>query len=510
MGARATYNFFTVKGVAEAGQNAAVEELKARLSKPGSKLLLHLHGGLVDRKSGVEGADRLAGSGAKSFQLKPEWTQVYIIWQTGGLEEIKRRWMELAQDDQLYQALARKLIKFLAERLRIPGPGSRSVADAAPMDDEEILRRLRGEGDRREPFRELDEKLASGDPASRAAMAPGKSDGELLIEFNTFLLADPLFQGAVRDLNAAVVTDVAARTAAAPGSVERGEAILDRLDDSFNEEFGVPVAGAAPRAVPRGPVSVGAFLATRALKAAYRCIKRFRSHRDHGLHATVVEEICREFYGDKIGEKIWGWMVDDARLHFAEGGFGLELLPILAEHPPSRMVVTAHSAGSIWASRMLLAMKAASVSLQVDLCLLAPAVRENLFATTVAEAGHLVRRCHMFTMDDTLERRDAVLGHDKGYIYPSSLLYLVSGLFEAMDGEVYPDAPILGMQRFTGVNWLDKSEAADSAAISAFFTQSDKAIHYSPGSGLTDADTHGGFDDNELTLRNLGTEFFLK
>lgn len=66
------------------------------------------------------------------------------------------------------------------------------------------------------------------------------------------------------------------------------------------------------------------------------------------------------------------------------------------------------------------------------------------------------------------------------------------------------------MQRFRGINWLDKSEAADAAAISAFFSQSEKAIHYSLEPKVTDADTHGGFDDNELTLKSVGREFFLK
>ena len=46
-------------------------------------------------------------------------------------------------------------------------------------------------------------------------------------------------------------------------------------------------------------------------------------------------------------------------------------------------------------------------------------------------------------MDDKLEREDAVLGHDKGYIYPSSLLYMVSGMFEELDFAVFADAPWL-------------------------------------------------------------------
>lgn len=514
MAERAFYEIFTAKGVAEAGQDTTLAELKTRLSKPDARLLLHLHGGLVDRESGLDGARRLAGAGLDGYQLDAGWTQVYVIWQTGALEEIGRRWTELARDDRLYQAVARKLIKFLAERLRLPASGGRLAAEAALLDDDEILRRLRGEGDQREPFAALEASIAAGDPASRAAMAPERSTGALLIEFNTYLQSDPLFRSAVADINAAVRTDPASRAAAAPGSAERGEAILRRLDGSFDAELAAPVTMEevveTPRAEPRGLASVGAFVAGRALKAALRCIERFRSHRDHGLHATVVEEICREFYGDKIGAKIWGWMVDDAHLHFEKGGFGLELLPTLAASPPSRMVVIAHSAGSIWASRMLLAMAEQGAASNVDLCLLAPAVRENLFAEAVAKAGATIRRCHMFTMDDALERRDAVLGHDKGYIYPSSLLYLVSGLFESDDRKAYADAPILGMQRFTGVDWLDQSEAGAASAISAFFSQPDNAIHYSPDSGLTDAAAHGEFDDNPLTLKSVREEFFEK
>ncbi len=505
------FRFFTAKGVGEAGQEASLAALKVRLGEPGAKVMVHVHGGLVDRAAGTASADRLSGTGSDSFGLTPDWTQVYIIWQTGALEEIRRRWTELAKDDRLYQALVRKLIMFLAQRLSLPLMDGRSAADTAPLGEDEILRRIRGEGDKRDPFGVLEQHLRSADPTSRAVMAPRRTTGALMVEFSKFLAADPLFRLAVADMDAAANTDTASRAAAPAGSVERGEAILARLDGSLKGEIDLLASSpddTVPRTGGRGFVSVGAFVAGRALKAAMGCIERFRGWRDHGLHATIVEEVCREFYGDWIGSTIWGWMVDDAGLHFGQGGFGATLLAMLAADPPERMVVTAHSAGSIWASRMLLAMAGADAKTPIDLCLLAPAVRANLFVEAVTRAAPLVRRCHMFTMDDALESRDAVLGHDQGYIYPRSLLYLVSGLFETKDGEAYPDAPILGMQRFVGVDWLDGAEAADAAAVSAFFAQPDKAIHYSPGSGMTDADSHGGFDDNVLTLKSVNEQVF--
>jgi hypothetical protein len=45
----------------------------------------------------------------------------------------------------------------------------------------------------------------------------------------------------------------------------------------------------------------------------------------------------------------------------------------------------------------------------------------DLFAEVLANANHLIETCHMFTMTDDLERKDAVLGPNKGYIYHSCL-----------------------------------------------------------------------------------------
>jgi hypothetical protein len=110
----------------------------------------------------------------------------------------------------------------------------------------------------------------------------------------------------------------------------------------------------------------------------------------------------------------------------------------------------------------------------------------------------------MFTMSDEYERKDAVIGHDKGYIYPSSLLYLVSGLFEELGAEAFPDAPILGMQRFVGATWLnDAKETAAGQRIAAFFGAPDHGIAYSPAPGVTTADTHSGFCSEPLTLASV-------
>ena len=69
MSADSTTIFLTRNGHADLGQEAKVEALRQRLAKPDAKLLLHLHGGLVDQPTGEGIAQRLSGTGANSWQL---------------------------------------------------------------------------------------------------------------------------------------------------------------------------------------------------------------------------------------------------------------------------------------------------------------------------------------------------------------------------------------------------------------------------------------------------------
>lgn len=282
--------------------------------------------------------------------------------------------------------------------------------------------------------------------------------------------------------------------------------MLRRMSPKIRAEIG-PVDSMEKR-LARGPVSVGIFLVKHAGSVAWRCIKRFRAQRDHGFHATIVEELCREIYVDFVGAKVWGMMVKDAADHFRKGRLGEALLLMLGRvPPPDRIILSGHSAGSIWASRMLLRMQAMQLDRQVKLLLLAPAVRQDLFAEVIKTAGARIEACHMFTMTDELERRDAVLGHDKGYIYPSSLLYCISGLFEKQGGKAYVDAPLLGMRRFADADWLEPAETSNEQTISAFFKTMPNSLVTSPTPGVCEADCHGCFDDDPTTLASAVANF---
>jgi hypothetical protein len=492
----ATYTVLTRNGVVDKGQEQMLGELAEALKKPGAKLLLHLHGGLTDETSAKATAKRLSSSDLRSWNLGDEWTQVYVVWRTGALETIQTNWTELVHDDRLYQIIQRKLLAFVARKLGVSMAAARG-AQTTVISDEDIHRRLTGKSDRK-VFDDMDSHFSADQPAGqRAGSFGGQSEADLAIEFEKELGLEADFQRAAGDIDEAINVPSRARVTSAGSDQASGSRMLERLNEGIKQELEPPplVAGQ-----PRGIVAVTSLLLNHALKIALRCFNRFKSGRDHGFHATVVEEICRELYGDLIGARVWGMMVKDAADHFGTGKFGSSLLDMLKAGAVENFVVTAHSAGSIWASHLLQHMKAVNAPGKVKLFLLAPAVRKDVFAAMLDNAGDLISRCRMITMTDYLERRDAVLGQDKSYIYPSSLLYLVSGLFEEQLDKAYIDAPLLGMQRFSSLSGLTEAENAIEKRIREFFEQPDCCIISSQTPEVSMADSHGTFDEEEFTL----------
>lgn len=506
-----TFLILTRNGVADPGQEATLAALEARLRQPGAKLLVHLHGGLVDEATGKAAAARLSSVGQNSWNLGDDWTQLYLIWRTGVFETIRANWIELAHDDRLYQVVLTKLIRFVARKIGIPVPGgSRSADEAFNLSEEEVRKRIIGLGtpaQRRDPFVDIETHFNIDAPeGTRATVMGAQTETALALEFQSELASSREFQLALADIDNAANDGLPGRAMLSPGDMEKGLKMMRRLSSEVQAEIG-PIETLSDRTA-RGPVSVGTFLLKHAGQIAWRCFKRFRSNRDHGFHATIVEELCRELYGDLVGAKIWGMMVKDAADHFTGQGFGNALLDMLGRvSQPEHFVVTGHSAGSIWASHMLLRMSSVGLERRVKLFLLAPAVRQDLFSEVLDRADTLLETCHMFTMTDGLECKDAVLGHDKGYIYPRSLLYCVSGVFEEHAAKAYADAPLLGMRRFAGAPWLTDSEKQNESLISRFFERAPNGIVLSSTEGVCEADCHGCFDNEPKTLASVAALF---
>jgi hypothetical protein len=489
---------------------AQLTALTTALQLPSPQLLLHLHGGLVKEQNGVGIGTRLSGAVPDGFGLGQDWQQVFVVWRTGAFETVQANWMELFENDRLYKTLLRKLIEFAARKVILPaGPGRAPGANAG-LTRAEIEARLRSRpgGD---PFADIAELVAGdGSAQGRASIAPQQSEFDLVDEFENELTNDDEIADATQKLSIAVVPPAGrGGMIVTPDEEAVGARMLERLSGSVQGELNAKANGPGGR----GLVSVAFAVIKHGGSIVLRVIRRMRSQRDHGFYATIVEELARELYGDLVGATIWGMMKRDAADHFADGKLGRQLIAAI---PAScRIVVTAHSAGAIWVAEMMKAIAQHRPELKIDIVLLAPAVRMDLFADAIGRGGGGVGRRRVYTMSDELERADAVLGHDKGYIYPSSLLYLVSGVFEEMGTSAYPDAPLVGMQRFVKMTeaWLTPAEASANQTVIDFFVPPADAIVYAktattaaPGM-RTQANTHGGFDAEHETLASVATFF---
>lgn len=492
----------TSDGNLDSQDRKALNELQQRLDSGQRKVLLYLHGGLVDQASAEKMATRLSGEGPTALNMPSEWEQVYVLWRTGVYETLKTNWTDIFENDELYRALFKRLVSFVSKKLGSAARATRGTKSHEMFDDEIDLRL---DMRRPRPFQSLD-ILASG--TEREGLV-SLSDAEIRDELELSLQLDPKLNEVGSNIDAYVAEKTKDHNRAAyTGQVSKGFATFGVVDSSIQNEWAAPGHTGRARALEIGGALIG--IVGHGLKIAFRVIGRFRAGRDHGVHATIVEEIAREFYGDKIGSAIWYMMVKDAADHFGKERLGAELLEMFAPYDDLKLVVVGHSAGSIWATDMLLARSAIQSLPPLDLILLAPAVRTSKFNEMLKIAGAQIGRFRVFLMRDELERADALLGAKYGFLYPSSLLYLVSGAFEHTAGQGYTDAPLLGMERFIGGarEWLTEAAEVDAlASVRSFLAAQPNRVVLSEsqvGPGLnTIAKSHGGFDDDPDTLASI-------
>ena len=424
----------------------------------------------------------------------------------------------LADNDRLYRALLNRLLGFLSGKLRLSDGSGRSAGATVGLSPAEIKARLSGTSGQPvdQPFADVDAALARGRPGGRGAAVENVPDAYIAAEFSTALQLDPEFTAAVEDIDAALNPPLpGARGVSGHGDAGAGARSLRRLDPEVQTQLQQAVPAAQGRFVLTS-IALLKELVQHGTAIALRVIGRYRNGREHGIQATIVEELARELYGDLVGATIWGMMKKDGRDHFVPGGLGSEVLSALTAVAGHRVLVAGHSAGTIWATELLRAAAETAQMPAIDLVFLAPAVRVSLFAEALSRGGRLVSRFRCFAMSDALERADPVLGPGTGVVYPSSLLYLVSGLFEETNSEAEVDAAILGMQRFfpgaEPASWItDPTERQALAAVVAFLGgQPNRAVYskVNGGPGLwTDAFSHTGFNEEQNTLASVATFF---
>lgn len=457
---------------------------QAFAASAGRPLVMHFHGGLVSgeaaRTAAKQGAPFYAQAGAHA---------IYPIWHTGAFEVLATDWKRIA-GETLFRMLVDRVAGWAHAQIQNVFGGGRSgvVSRDLPAVDEAVMRASgEGEGDFPAHFiGEVDltglagQELEPNDFELRAIESGLRQDGEFAAAWDAVLrgAGKPVEEGA---------RDLAGVPEQPPAATVADEAVLDALrEDADTRGLGL---GAAK-------LTAGIIV---------KVLGRFARGTDHGLHATVTEEVLRAVYAAKAGAAVWESIKGYTSAAFdsdsmSAGSLMVEELGKLPEG--QRVILVGHSAGAIFICELL--ERLAPTGRQVEVILLAPAARCQLFEEALAinpnvlasSGGHPAFR--MFSMSDAYETKDFLVRGVPGlgdltWFYPRSLLYLVSGLFEDV-----PDADVLGLQRsHSAATWY--SDRPQVKAVRDWFGQPRDRVSWSvTGDGTlprlrTNSTTHGGF-----------------
>lgn len=488
-------------------------------------LVIHFHGGLVSKEAGMAIARKLLVDQPVYSPSPAEggWPLFYV-WESGAWEAIRNNLTELA-DEPVFKQLLRKLVQYTLEELggqEIGGLG-RSVVPASRGSREVEVKKAfdtfwaKPSRDAI-PLRGFD-VLAAPD-AARSAGATLDEE-----EIRADLEGDLEFQRAL-----ATLPDLpaASRSAFAPaGARERRSAFAELAAAEFSKASNT-----------RGLVEI-VQVARFLFKVTKAVLARRAAGRDHGLYATCVEEAVRAFKIAGSGANEWGKALQWNRMkQDTADAFGPEedihagtaLLARLGRAIAGgmkldRITLVGHSTGAIYIAHWLArAADYLPAALKHDVVFLAPAISFDLWARTLRAHGGRIGGFRMFAMHDGAERDDQVWGNDheieggedwRRYVYPSSLLYLVSGILESRrdaSGEWHDEAdvPLVGMQRYftlagvygEGNGFGDVDEVRDWLAAQPQAAVWSVASGQAPGHNCTSID-HGAFDDDPATLDSL-------
>jgi len=442
-------------------------------------IVVHFHGGLVSRELAEAGAERLMTCYTEGGAYP-----IFFFWRSDLLTILSRDLDKIATEP-IFRRLVKRLVQLALSKLK-DYVGARSagplmlVSEEDLPDDPELLEQFA-------TAREPDGAIAEGVELTSKQI----EQAELELETDEIIQKESI---AIAEWVAPAVEhpDLADRA----GSY-RVEPRPTLMSQNVRDEL-------AQAETARGARGVSMFLLVKhGLIILKRVIERFARARDHGIYATVVEEILRELYLDSVGTSVWTLMKNDTHQAFGEdaevfGGtaFGAELRKWW--RPGRRITLVGHSTGAIYIGNLLEHIDPLfDPEMKFDVIFLAPACSFEFLAARLEVFRRRVHHIRVFGLQDELER---------GYwevpvLYPASLLYMVSGLFE----EPTVDMPIVGMQRY-----FSNARPYTSQEIRAVVTYLDRKCVWSLADGgpgfRCSAKNHGGFDADQSTRASL-TEF---
>jgi hypothetical protein len=220
-----------------------------------------------------------------------------------------------------------------------------------------------------------------------------------------------------------------------------------------------------------------------------------------GFDITELSDAAIEATIDLPGGLVWLGMKNSATLASTDGGGAAYVAAKLADfcsaHPGEiELHAIGHSAGAIFHSHFVPAALDAGAPAFETVQLLAPALRLDAFTSALKpHVPDRIRNLTVFTMTRDFELADNTLG-----VYRKSLLYLISRALESTD-----NAALLGLQE----------SLTNDPGAAAFFgltgAGAGKAqVVWSPTApgaggprGASGSTSHGGFDNDELTMNSV-------
>jgi hypothetical protein len=435
-------------------------------------VVIHFHGGLVDKQQGLKAAKDLIPI-YKEAGAYP----IIVIWESGWLEVINRNIKAIFQEP-LFQRILAYVTRFAKAKINKDTDVTKSVDLDLPS-TLEVLDELA----RPEPFVTINPNLLSRDD--------GLSDKESQ-QFEQLLKEDDPFQTTAQR----VLQEIArtAQTGSAPGTLMTIED-LDTLSGADEAKD-----------VLRGPLSTS-IIVFKCIKVLSTILNRFISRYHHGFYPTIVEELLREFYLGNCGKFLWDDMKKDIDTSFgfaANNGGSIivrQLSDLSNQRAAPKLTIVGHSAGSIFASRLLRELHTNTQFAQqtkINLIFIAPAIDMKSFAETLRATEGRLAGFRSFGMSDQRERADPILGR----LYPYSLLYFVSGVLE-----MKPDTPLAGMERYhgppyegEGFEYIQAVKHFDPLNRPHIFVWSPAS--YGPGMAC-DMTSHGGWVKAVATIHSV-------
>lgn len=430
------------------------------------KITLYFHGGLVNEKIGLDTAIKME----KHFSSINQRT-ICIVWETGLMETLYTNILKISES-KLFEKLVKILTKTLASKLNFDNEDGRG--GGGPLTNAQVEEELNKEF----PF----EYYTQNNFDAKARGAGNIIDSspilqELEVEYKYVIAADFELVSILEEL-----------TITTPNQTEGHT---------------------------RGFFST-ALLVKSVSKIAYRVIMRFINKRDHDFYPTIIEELLRELYIAELGAWVWNSMKIKSRdmwkdnagvtdLNQYAGRYLFDKLTAYHKaHPDIQINLVGHSAGSIAVCNLLKMSATAYPELVFDnIIFMAPACRVDLFKDEIVSHQNRFKNFRIFTMTDANEKRDILVN----FIYPRSLLYLISGVLEN-EGKDF-DAHILGLQRHIN-NAPPYADVDELKIVHNFLFENEKnRIIFSQTDDTsldgmrTSSLTHGGFDDDEKTISSI-------